>query len=306
MAGDALHLRLTRCLAACLTAAALAVAPAPAQILKEKDQVKELQGVDIVEKLEQKIDLSLTFTDSDASTVALRNYFDGRRPVVLAMVYFDCPIVCPLVLDRMAACFDELDYTIGTDFNVVVVSFNAAEGPTHTSARKMRDVTEYARARGVSAASVSPGWGFHTGTQANIDALGEQIGFSFKRLSNGEFSHPVGFVVLAPDGTITRYIYGFDYPPKQVKLSLLDASEGKIAKSLGDRIMHFCFRYDPTAGAYSVEAMAVMRLAGGVTVAALAVFIGVLLGAERLRRRRALAATGGVPVSTTISFGGAS
>ena len=124
------------------------------------------------EKLGDKVDLSLTFTDSDANTVRLGNYFDGKKPVVLALVYFDCPIVCPLVLDRMAGCFDQLDYVIGRDFNVVVVSFNPGEGPTQSRARKERDLDEYAHGRSSQTAA---GWGFHTGTESNIAALADQI-----------------------------------------------------------------------------------------------------------------------------------
>jgi len=135
------------------------------------------------------------------------------------------------------------------------------------------------------AESRASGGGFLEGEEAQSRALDDAVGYEFKKLPNGEYSHPVILMVLSPNGKITRYIYGFEYDPEQLKLSLLDASEGAIAKSLGDRILHYCYRYDPNAGEYSVEAMAVMRVGGVITVVCLSIFLGVMFAGERLRRR---------------------
>ena len=133
-----------------------------------------------------------------------------------------------------------------------------------------------------------------------VARLTSAVGFNIQKLDNGEYSHPVGLCVLAPDGTISRYMYGFDYPAKQMKLALLDASEGKVAKSLGDRIMMFCYTYDPTAGAYSMEAMLVMRIGAIATVIVLVVLISGLLIAERARRRRRAASDRRIPSSLAV------
>ncbi|MBZ0172246.1 MAG: SCO family protein, partial [Phycisphaerales bacterium] len=258
------------------------VRAAGAQVLLDEPPA-ELRGVTVTEKLGQQLPTRLSFMNSEGETVALTDYFDGEKPVVLALVYFGCPVVCPLVLDRLTECFTGLDYTIGEDYNVVVVSIDHTEGVTESSTRKQRDLAVYGRG---DAGSVPSGWGFHTGDETSIKMLADACGWDFKRLPNGEYAHPAAVMIASPDGVLTRYVYGFDYPVKQVKLSLLDASEGRIAASLGDHLMFYCYRYDPTAGTYSMEAMALMRLAGGATVAGLVVLIGGMLIVEKFRGKK--------------------
>jgi protein SCO1/2 len=266
---------------ACAAAVLLCVSAAPAQLLRSAEQVPELQGVDLNEHPGAQLPLDAVFTDHAGRPVPLSTYFDGSKPAVLVLAYYDCPVVCTLVLDRVAETVQELDYTVGTDFNIVVVSFDESEGTTEAAAHRMAYLSGYKRGQGPA---IAAGWNFHTGDQVNIDRLTQAVGFEIRRLPNGEFSHPVGIMIVSPTGVISRYMYGYEYPPKQVKLALLDATEGKIAQSLGDRIMHFCFRFDPNAGKYSLQAMAVMRLAGAATVVFLAVTIGGFFVWERRRR----------------------
>lgn len=260
-----------------------AVAPsAHAQLILPKDQVPELQGVDIEERLNSQVPLDAMFIDDNGRPVALSSYFQDRKPSILVMVYYDCPVVCGIVLDKLVESLNRLDYTAGKDYRLLVVSFDHREKPTQAQGKKLRFLTHYNRASESGAAS---GIVFHTGDQLNIDRLAESVGFQFIPLPNGEWSHPAGIMILSPDGRVMRYLYGYDYPADQLKLSLLEATNGRIAQSLGERIMHYCFRYDPHAGAYSLQAMALMRLAGAATVVLLTVLIVCLLIGERVRRK---------------------
>ncbi|MEA5614501.1 SCO family protein [Nodularia spumigena] len=266
-------------------AVALPVSHAPAQLILPRDQVAELQGVDIEERLNSQIPLDAVFTNDRGETVTLGDSFGDGKPAILALVYYECPVVCTIVLDKLLESLNQLEYTAGEDYRLLVVSFDHREGTTQAQGKKYRFLTHYNRPVPGPAAGVADGIAFHTGDKANIERLTEAVGFQFAPLANGEWSHAAGITILSPDGRVMRYLYGYSYPSDQLKLSLLDATDGKIARSLGERIMHFCFRYDPTAGAYSLEAMALMRLGGVVTVVLLTVLIVCLLIGERVRRR---------------------
>ncbi len=274
--------RLIPCLITAALAAAIACAPAHAQRLRDRSEIKQLQGVDLEERIGETIPLDIELTDANGRTVTLGDQLGGR-PTVLALVYYDCPIVCSVVMDRLAESMNGLDYAVGEDYSTVVVSFDPSETTEQAMARKQVYLSGYTQP--VTPATQA-GWTFHTADAIEIARLINAVGFNIQKLDNGEYSHPVGLCVVSPEGKISRYMYGFDYPPKQLKLSLLDASEGKIAQSLGDRFLHFCYRYDPTAGAYSMEAMTVMRIGAVLTVIVLTVLISGLLIAERARRRR--------------------
>lgn len=266
---------------ACLTLGAIA-APASAQLILDREQVRELDGVDLEEHLGAQIPLDAMFTNSDGETVPLSSYFSDGKPAILALVYYDCPVVCDVVLDKLVESLEQLDYTPGKEYRLLVISFDDTESSTQSLGQKLRFTRYFPRARDPV---VSKALAFHTGHKTDILRLTEAVGFKFRRLGNGEFTHAAGLTILSPEGKISRYIYGYDYPPDQIKLSLLEATEGKIAKSIGERIMHYCFRYDPTAGAYSLEAMALMRLGGALTVILLTILIAALFIGERVRRR---------------------
>lgn len=280
-------------------AIALSAAPAPAQLILPREQVAELQGVDIEERLNSQIPLDAIFTNDRGETVTLGDSFRDGKPAILALVYYDCPVVCAIVLDKLLESLNQLDYNAGRDYRLLVVSFDHREGTTQAQGKKYRFVTHYNRPVPPPAPGVAEGIAFHTGDRLNIERLTQAVGFQFAPLANGEWSHAAGITILSPDGRVMRYLYGYSYPSDQLKLSLLDATDGKIARSIGERIMHFCFRYDPTAGAYSLEAMALMRLAGAATVVLLTVLIVCLLIGERVRRRL----RGGVSPLTDINPG---
>lgn len=267
---------------AALLALGAAAARAPAQLILPREQVRELEGVEIEERLNSQLPLDAVFTNDAGREVALSEYFGDGKPAILVLVYYECPIVCTIVLDKLVDSLNQLDYAAGKDFRLLVVSFDHGETTTHAQGAKYRFVTHYAHA---SVPGAREGVAFHTGDKASIERLTEAVGFQFAPLPNGEWSHAAGITVLSPDGRVMRYLYGYSYPPDQLKLSLLEATDGRIAQSLGERFMHYCFRYDPTAGAYSLEAMALMRLGGALTVVLLTVLIVCLLVGERVRRR---------------------
>jgi protein SCO1 len=242
---------------------------------------KPIEDVTVIDRLGHTIDGSITLTNAEGELVRISDYFDGTKPAVLAMVYYDCPIVCTVTLQKLLDCFNEIDFKIGEDFNVLIVSFDHTESTPLAAAVKGANLAGYKR--GASAA-VRNGYNFHTATVGNAKALGDEVGFQFKRLSNGEFSHPVSTIILTPEGTVARYIHGFDLPPRDVELALLEASDGKIATSFGHMLAAFCFRWDPTEGSYSLSAFRVMQLGGIVTVLFLVALVGGLFIWERLTR----------------------
>lgn len=277
----------------------VAVPVARAQI-NQRPEFLDQVGLD--EKLGARVPLELTFTDSQGRTVRLGEFFHGKRPVVLALVYYRCPVVCTMVMEQMTASFNQLDYTIGQEFDVVCLSFDDQENPTIAQAKKNEILVQYEKASG---RQVSDNWGFLTGDAESVRQVADSVGFRYTKLPNGEYAHPIAFTVLSPEGIVTRYFYGYDYPPKQMKLALLDASEGKIAQSFGDRMLHFCFQFDPTAGAYTLQAFRVMQLGGIVTMVLLAGLVGGLLLLERRRRRRARTVNAGPQDSAAHWKGGA-
>lgn len=269
-----------RCAALAL-ALVLSVPVASAQINEKPEFLNEV-GLD--EHLGARVPLELSFTDSDGKPVRLGEYFEDGRPVVLALVYYRCPVICTMVMEQMVDSFNGLDYEVGRQFNVVYLSFDEEENASIALSKKNEIIVQYQKNSGTE---VSEHWGFLTGDAMSVRQVADVLGFHYKRLPNGEYAHPIAFAVLSPDGVVCRYFYGYDYPAKQMKLALLDASEGRVAQSLGDRVLHFCFQFDPNAGAYTLQAYRVMQLSGVVTMVFLATLVGGLLFVERRRRGRA-------------------
>lgn len=245
---------------------------------------KEIEGLELVERLGDSIPLELTFKDSQSRTVRLGDWFDDERPVVLALVYYRCPVVCTLLMERMVESMRGLDFEIGQDFNVVYLSIDDTENPTIAAGKKMELLAAYARG---SEPHIVENWAFLTGDAISIKQVADAVGYPFRRLPNGEYSHPIVFMMMSPDGRVMQYMYGFEQPTLQMNLALLNASEGTIVPTMAQRIMLFCYQLDPNAGIYTLRAMQVMRLAGGVTVVLLVMLIGGLFVYERRRRAAA-------------------
>jgi protein SCO1/2 len=264
----------------------LAAPNAAAQRLLDRDEIVELNGVEVTEYLGDGVPLDATFVNHDGESVVFGDYFNGETPVVLVMVYYQCPVVCPTVLTQLTNSLNQLDYTAGEDYRVLVVSFDHHETTTLALGERTKFLDAYNRG-GETAARA--GIAFHTGDVLNIRRLVNSIGFNFNPTDDGEYAHPISLMILSPEGMVTRYMYGFEYPPQELKLSLLDASEGKIAQSFGDRLLHFCFAFDPTAGVYSLQAFRVMQIGALLTLIILAIGLTLLFIGDRARRRRYLA-----------------
>lgn len=264
----------------------LAAPSASAQRILDRDEVVELNGVEVTEHLGDGVPLDATFTNHDGETVVFGEYFDGETPVVLVMVYYQCPVVCPTVLTQLTNSLNEFEYTAGKDYRVLVVSFDHDETTTMALGERTKFLDAYNRG---SETDARAGIAFHTGDVLNIRRLVNSIGFNFNPTDAGDYAHPISLMILSPEGMVSRYMYGFEYPPHEMKLSLLDASEGKIAKSFGDRLLHFCYAFDPNAGVYSLQAFRVMQIGAGLTVVILAIGLTLLFIGDRARRRKYLA-----------------
>jgi protein SCO1 len=237
-----------------------------------------LREVGFDQNLESQLPLDLSFNDEDGRSVRLGAYF-GRKPVVLAFVYYDCPMLCTLVLNALASSLDVLSLEPGRDFEIVTISIDPREQPSLAAAKKAAYLQRYRRP-GADAA-----WHFLTGDQAAIDKAARAAGFRYvwdERLK--QFAHPTGVIVLTPDGRVARYLFGIEYGPRDLRFAIVDASAGKVGTKI-DAVLLYCYHYDPMTGRYGLVIMRAMRVAGAATVLALAGFVGVMLRREHLARR---------------------
>jgi len=234
-------------------------------------------GVSLDEQLGEHVPLDLTFRDENGEIVRLGDYFDGTRPVALNLVYFDCPMLCSIVLMKWTDTLKKMAWVPGDQFEVVTVSFSSHESPQLAAKARIR----YLKQLGKPAAA--SGWHFLTGTETNIRALTDAVGFHFKWVEEKQqYAHPTTLTLLSGDGKITRYLQGVDYPAGDVRKALVEASAGKVGSTV-DRIALYCFQYDPKANSYVVSAFNLMRLGGGITILVLALMLVFLWRRERRR-----------------------
>jgi protein SCO1 len=257
--------------------------PARAQVLS-RELPEPAQGVELVQRLGERVPLALEFTNSRGEKVALGSYFNQAKPVMLVMVYYNCPLICPMTLEKLQQTLNALPYTVGDDYKVLVVSFDARNTTQMAADNKAVYLAGYNRPK---TPAVVAGWEFHTSTQENARLLSEAIGFKYKLIpETGEYSHASTYVLLTPEGVISRYVSGLEPDAREVRMALLEASEGKIAQSISDFWLHLCFRWDPTAGMYSLHAMRVMQITGFLTVLGLLTLVAALKAGERARAWR--------------------
>ncbi|MFG0259617.1 MAG: SCO family protein [Phycisphaerales bacterium JB041] len=256
------------------------------------NEIPEQQlNVGVTERLGEPVPLDLPFINSEGDLVTLADSFTGDRPVVLALVYYDCPVVCAVVMGKLTEAFKGIDFEIGEDYNVVFVSIDPSETPALAAPTKERYLSVYDRANGGKTAA---GWSFLTSPADSTRVLAEAVGWDYKPVAGGEYSHPVCIFFLTPDGRIARYVYGVGYEPETMRMALLEASDGKVSESIGDKIRMFCYRYDPTTGKYTLVAFRVVQLGWVLSMLAVGSLVGAMLIKERMRGRR-LAAAGSPP-----------
>lgn len=242
------------------------------------------KGVALEQKLNAPVPLDLVFHDESGRSVALWKYF-GDKPVVLSMVYYTCPSLCPMSMHETVMSLKRISLTPGKDYNVVVVSFNPADTPARAAETKTKYRTEFATGRHArSAAQFDEGWHFLTGDEASIKRLTDAIGFQYRfDVKTQQFVHAGGIMVATPDGKMSRYFYGIDYAPADLRMALVDASQHKIG-SPADYILLFCFHYDATQGRYTLAIINILKIAGGLTVLMLAGLIYLLMRNDKKDR----------------------
>jgi protein SCO1/2 len=249
-----------------------------------------LKDVGIDQKIGATVPLSLPFTDESGRDVTLGQYF-GKRPVVLALVYYQCPMLCTEVLNGLTASMETLTFDAGKDFDVVVVSFDPTETPALAAAKKQTYMDRYRRP------GAAAGMHFLTGRPDAIHALTSAVGFRYAYDQQlGQFAHPAVITILTPTGQVSRYLLGIEYAPRDVRLALVEAGEGKLG-TVVDQALLYCYHYDPTTGKYGLVIFGLVRLGGVLTVGALGTFIVLAL---RRERRQAAAAGAGRSSSTGV------
>jgi protein SCO1/2 len=247
------------------------------------EQIPMLKEVGIDQKPNAQLPLDTEFTDEHGANVTLKQYF-GQRPVVLALVYYGCPMLCTQVLNGLAGSLQGMSYTVGQEYDVLVVSFDPGETPAMAADRKKDFLRRYIR--DANPANVH----FLTGRDASIQALTRAVGFRYAYdKAIDQYAHPAAITVLTADGRVSRYLYGVEFAPRDLKLALVEASEGRIG-TVVEQALLFCYHYDPESGKYGFVIMNVVRAAGALTVILLAGSIFVALRRER-RRASAVAPT---------------
>lgn len=233
-----------------------------------------LRNVGIEQRLGSQLPLDVSLRDETGKTVLLSRYF-GQRPVILNFVYHKCPMLCPTVVDGLIQALNGLSFDAGKEFEVVTISID----PDDTSAVAAKKKSEYLR--GYHRAGAASGWHFLTGDEAAIGKLTKAAGFDYNYdPESKQFSHAAGIMIVTPQGKLARYFYGIQYNPRDLRLSLVEASANKIGSPV-DVLLLFCSRFDPNAGKYTVVVMRVIQLAGLVTVLGVGTFIGIMLRRER-------------------------
>jgi len=260
-----------------VVAAVLMAAPAFGQgmtngILSPPANVRPpgLKNVGIQQNLNQQIPADLMFADDLGRTVRLGDYF-GKRPMILNLVYYNCPMLCGEVLSGLESSLGMMKFDVGKEFDVLTVSFDPKETPEMAAAKKAEFLKRYKRA------GAEQGWHFLVGKQDAIDALTKAAGFQYEYdQATKQFAHASAIMILTPEGKIAQYYYGIEYPPKDLRLGLVEAGLGKIGNVV-DQLLLYCYHYDPEKGKYSAIVMRIVRLAGIATMLFLAILISWLV-----------------------------
>jgi protein SCO1/2 len=256
-------------------AAMLVALPTTAQ--EQRQQARELvKNVGLDQRLNEPLPLDLMFRDEYGNTVKLRDYF-GDKPVILSLVQFRCRMLCTQVLNGLLKSSQGVPFTMGDEYTVLSISIDPREGPELAADKKEQYVTRYRRE------GAEEGWHFLTGDQASIDRLAQAVGYRYVYDERSDqYAHPSGIIVATPEGRISRYFYGIDYHPKDLRLGLVESSENRIGNPV-DQILLLCFHYDPATGKYGFAIANALRLAGLATVLALGAFLWISFRRERQR-----------------------
>jgi protein SCO1/2 len=263
---------------AAICAAGLA-ATASAQAMKTQEEAtpRELRSVKIDEQLDAQIPLDVTFKDPEGNPVRLGDLVDGKRPTLLTFAYFNCPVLCSLILNSAVEAMSKIPWTIGKEFDVITISIDPKEAPSRAQGKREALLRQYGRA------DAEHGWHFLLGDEKAIARVTDAVGYRFHYdEETQQFAHPGALILLQPNGRVSRYLYGLEYPPNDMRIGLLEASEGKQISTV-EQVLLFCYRYDPHQGKYVIVATRVMQIGAG----GMALVLGCFLGLFWYRERRA-------------------
>jgi protein SCO1/2 len=240
----------------------------------------ELRGVDIVEHLGGALPKDASFRDESGKPVRLGDYFDGKRPTLFVFAYHTCPMLCSLVLDATVRSLNDVAWTVGRDFDLVSISIDPKDTPETATKKRAQVAAAYTRGHGEVA-----GFHFLVGDEDQIRRVTNAVGFEYNYdARQKQYAHPAAIYLLTPEGRIARYLYGIQYEPADIRLGLLEASEGRSITTT-ERILLFCYHYDPQGKHYAIVAMNVMRLGGVVTLFGMGALLTIMWARERRRRK---------------------
>jgi protein SCO1/2 len=237
-----------------------------------------LNNIGIDQNLKQQLPLDLPFKDEAGRDVKLSEYF-GKKPVILSLVYYECPMLCTETLNGMVSAFKVLKFDVGQEFEVVTVSFDARETPALAAEKKKNYLRQYGRP------GAEQGWHFLTGPQTSIDAVTKAVGFHYAwDQKTQQFAHATALMLLTPDGKLAQYYYGVEFSPRDLRFGIIEASQGKTG-TVVDQVLLYCFHYDPRSGKYGAVITRVVQLAGGITVLLLGGFMFLMFRLEPKHQR---------------------
>lgn len=240
-----------------------------------------LQKVGIEQKLNGQLPLDAQFKDENGNQTKLGDYFGNGKPVILALVYYECPMLCNEILNGLTGSLKGISFDAGKDFDIVAISFDARENekPDLAKNKKAGYLARYERA------GAENGWHFLSGTQSEIDKVTTAVGFNYEfDEATNQFAHAGGIMVITPEGKISRYFYGIDYAPKDLKFGIMDSSQNKIGNP-AEQLYLYCFHYDPSTGKYGLAILRVLRL---LAIATILGVVGMLFGFWRYNRKKGL------------------
>jgi protein SCO1/2 len=250
---------------------------------------KELEGIDIIEKPDGRLPLEAKFVDDQGREIRLADYFTGERPIVLQLGYNRCPMLCNLVLNGTFDALKEIDWVPGEQYELLSVSVDPTETAALAKAKKESYLAEFERP------GAGKGVHFLTGAELMSRAVADSVGFSYRLQEDGEYSHAAVIMLITPDGRVSRYMYCARFEPKDLRMALIEAGEGRIGTTL-ERFILWCHMYDPNARGYVLQARRVMSIGGAVTVVVLAIGLGLFWRAE-IRKNK----TKGGPEAATVN-----
>jgi protein SCO1 len=252
-----------------------------------------LENVGIEQHLNAQVPPDLTFRDESGKTVKLGDYF-GRKPLILNLVYYNCTMLCGEVLSGLTGTMRLVKFDIGKEFEVVTVSFDPRETPEIAAAKKKEYLKRYTRP------GAAEGWHFLTGSAESVNALTKSVGFQYQYDPKiDQFAHATAIMVLTPDGRISRYFYGVDFPPKDLRMGLVEASEGKIGNAV-DQVLLYCYHYNPATGKYGAVITNILRLGAGATILILGSFLFIMFRLERSLPGRAALTRGETTLTRNV------